>query len=693
MTSKKIILLLLLLTAAGSLRVNAKTATITVDTDAVSDWVIDPGLYGRFFEQHGNVAYPGVYDQYVVNTSFERWFRKGEHSLTPRRDINPWQAFRNIPLAEGIAEPWEPVGAGAIYETVDDCVNTDLAQKITSKGSGETGIKQRLALPDYRSNTYNLRFYAKANGGAKQVEVRLVDQASGQVYASKKLRLSNNWKAHRCPLDLQGNRATSKHGDRFGIYELEIAFSGAGTLLVDQVTLVSDDAIDGLWNPDTVAALKDHHVTVVRWPGGNFASAYDWRDGIGEMDKRPTRPNLAWEGVEPNHVGTDEFLQFCKVAELTPLMCIGFGWSSPQEAGRWVEYCNGDVSTEYGKLRAQNGHPEPYHVRLWQVGNEVYGHYQVGHTTADDYARRYREYYKAMKAADPTIEIMAMGKDPGYHENDDNAWNKTLMEIIGRDMDYIDIHRYVRGVRKQKMEDQWNKNRLTEVYIAFSTQYETVIGSIRKLAEKNSLDVKLAVTEWAQYLSRQAGFPDSFSHGNAMFYAGMMNTFLRNSDFVAISCSHDMSLFSGNRAPWFTPPTPRNDVAKLYSTVRADRVLETHVECDTFDMERDVVQMWLTQDIPYIDAVATCTADKKQIVLFIVNRSVEHGYDLDLTLKGLTGEKNATLSALIATDSIIVPKTWKNMDVTRWVETEETVSSGKLLLNIPRCSMARIVIE
>jgi len=681
---------ILLLAASG---VAAKTATLTVDTDKVSNWTIDQGLYGRFFEQHGNVAYPGFYDQYIVNTSFEHWFRKGEHSLTPQRDVNPWQAFRDIPLAEGIAEPWEAVNPDATYGLVADCVNTDLAQKIENKGSGEAGVKQRLALPDYRSVKYNLRFYAKATDGAKKAEVRLVDKASGEVYAEKRLQLSEDWEVHRCQLDLRENRATSKHGDRFGTYELEIVFSGEGTLLLDQMTLVSDDAIDGQWNPDTVAALKDHHVTVVRWPGGNFASSYDWRDGIGEMDKRPTRPNLAWEGVEPNHIGTDEFLQFCKVAELTPLMCIGFGWSSPQEAGRWVEYCNGAATTEYGKLRAQNGHPEPYGVKLWQVGNEVYGHYQIGHTTAEDYAKRYREYYKAMKKADPTIEIMAMGKDPGYHENDDNAWNKTLMEIIGQDMDYIDIHRYVRGVRKQKMEDQWNKNRLTEVYISFSTQYETVIDSIRLLAKNNSLEVKLAVTEWAQYLSRQAGFPNAFSHGNAMFYAGMMNTFVRNSDFVAISCSHDMSLFSGNRSAWFTPPTPRNDVAKLYSSVEADRVLESRVECDAFDMERDVVQMWLTKDIPYIDAVATCTADKKQIVLFIVNRSVENDYQLDIVMTGLAGEKKATISALVATGSIIAPKTWKNLDVTRLVETEEVVSSGKLMLNVPKCSMARIIIE
>lgn len=689
----KMFLISLLLVVVGNLNIHAKMATVFVDTDAVSDWVINSGLYGRFFEQHGNVAYPGFYDQYIVNTSFEPWFRKGEHSLTPQHDVNPWQAFRDIPLAKGIAEPWEVVGTGAIYETVDDCINTDLAQKIENKGSGEVGIKQRLALPDYRSEKYNLRFYAKADGKAKKVDVRLIDKASGAIYAEKRLKLSKDWNVYRCPLNLQGNRATSKHGDRFGIYELEIVFSGEGTLLLDQALLVSEDAIDSMWNPDTVAALKDHHVTVVRWPGGNFASAYDWRDGIGEMDKRPTRPNLTWEGVEPNHIGTDEFLQFCKVAELTPLMCIGFGWNSPQEAGRWVEYCNGDVSTEYGKLRAQNGHPEPYGVKLWQVGNEVYGHYQVGHTSAEDYAKRYRLYYDAMKAVDPTIEIMAMGKDPGYQEDDDNAWNKTLMEIIGQDMDYIDIHRYVRGVRKQEMVDKWNKNRLTEVYISFSTQYETVIGSIRQLAEKDALDVKLAVTEWAQYLSRQAGFPNAFSHGNAMFYAGMMNTFVRNSDFVAISCSHDMSLFSGNRAAWFTPPTPRNDVAKLYSSVAADRVLESRVECDAFDMERDVVQMWLTKDIPYIDAVATCTADKKQIVLFIVNRSVENDYQLEIHLDGLTGEKKASIAALVATDSIIVPKTWKNMDVTRRVETEEVVLSGRLTLNIPKCSMARIIVE
>lgn len=675
----------------------AKNASIQVDTNNISDWVIDKGLYGRFFEHHGTDVYPGIYEQYIVNTSFEKYYHKAENSPTPRRDINPWLVFRDIKPTDGIAEPWEPFNmhAGCSYGWSIDSVNSQVSQKIvnTSKDSF-AGVKQRLAICDYRCAEYNLRLYAKSIEGTKPIEVRLIDHESKEVFDTVKFNISPEWTVYTGLLNLKSQRATAKYANRHGIYELVICFKGPGQLLLDQITIFPNDAINGCWNPDTVTALKDTKVSVIRWPGGNFASGYHWQDGIGDIDKRPTRPNLAWEGLESNHVGTDEFLQFCEIAGLTPLVCVGFDYCTPAEAASWVEYCNGDITTKFGKIRAENGHPEPYDIKLWQVGNEVYGDYQIGHTTADDYATRYLDYYKAMKKADSTIKVMAMGKDPGYQEDDDNAWNKTLFKIIANDMDYIDIHRYVRGIRRKEELEKWDINRLAEVYISFSTQYEAVIDSIRQLAERKSLKVKLAVTEWAQYLSlNHLKLPGPFSHGNAIFYAGMMNAFIRNSDFVAISCSHDLSIFMGNKFGWNVPLTPRNDVAKMYAEADVDRVLKTKVDTDTFDMEHGVPQMFFTTGIPYIDAAAATTDNKNRIVLFIINRSVESDYDVDINFEGLDGTYNAEMLTFEAVDDPMVSKTWLRKNVSQTTAGKTVVENGRARITAKPLTLIRVTIS
>ena len=507
-----------------------KGAVIRVHTQNTTPASVDRMLYGRFFEHHGGAVYPGIDEQYIINTSFEKYYKKGEDSPTPRNDINPWLVFRDVKPTEGVAYPWEPFGdtAKVQFSLDSQAFNSQTSQKIvTTSTGGDAGIRQRIALPDYRVDRYPVTLYARTTNGAGEIEVSLKACQGDTVSNRLTFCLSQQWQKFSGILDLKGNRSTTHLNNRQGIYELTISLKGEGAILLDQVTLYPADAVEGRWNPETIAHLKETGVTVIRWPGGNFASSYHWIDGVGPIDKRPTRPNLTWEGLENNHVGTDDFLHFCKLANLTPLICIGFDTCSVQEAADWVEYCNGGVDTTYGKLRAENGHPEPYAVKLWQIGNEVYGDYQIGHTNAKDYATRYLDYYEAIKKADPTIKVMAMGKDPGYQEDDDNAWNKTLFEIIGNKMDYLDIHRYVRGIRRRDELKKWDLTLLSEIYIAFSTQYDKVIDSIAQLREVYDVpDVKLAVTEWAEYLSLgDAQLPHAFSPANAVFYAGMMNSF------------------------------------------------------------------------------------------------------------------------------------------------------------------------
>jgi alpha-N-arabinofuranosidase len=668
-------------------------AQVFINCNNKSSWEVDTLLFGRFFEHHGADVYPGMYEQYIINTSFEKWYNKDESSLTPLKDIKTQIVFTDVDSTSGIAYPWEPYNnensAGYGYST--DFFNSNYSQKITNtEDYTEVGIKQRLALPDYRTGKYNFELYAKSSQSSFNVIIQLVDYSDKTIYAQTSFLISSEWQELKGTLDIGTDTANTKFMNRHGIFELVIIIEESGDIYIDRFTLFPDDAVEGIWNSEAIANLKNIGVTSIRWPGGNFASGYRWKDGIGPVEKREVKPNLAWSGLEPNHVGTDEFLQFCELAELTPLICVGF-WDkiTPQEAAEWVEYCNGDISTTYGALRAANGHPEPYNVKLWQIGNEVYGSYQIGYATASEYANGYLNYYNAMKAVDPSIKMMTMGRDPGYPSDDDNAWNNTLFDIVGEKMDYLDIHRYVRVPDDLSMFDITH---LAEICLTFNNQYEEIISSIRSAAGNKSVDsVKLAVTEWALVSNNHVELPHVDSFANGIFYAGMMNTFFRNGDFMKISCSHDFNLFTQNRAYRNTPVLPRAHVSKMYGDIKASRLLETTTTCETFDMDRDIFRMITLQDIPYIDAVALSNDDKTIVEIFVINRSLTSDIDIVITLDGFDEVDKVIETALFsATGDPMDRESWSSPTI--WQITYDSFEEFYNAINIqlPKASLMRI---
>ncbi|KAM7189910.1 putative alpha-L-arabinofuranosidase C [Naviculisporaceae sp. PSN 640] len=170
---------------------------------------------------------------------------------------------------------------------------------------------------------------------------------------------------------------------------------------------LSDD--DG-FRTDVIEAMKEIRVPVIRYPGGNFVATYHWMDGIGPRDQRPRRPELAWLGVETNEFGTDEFMKWCEKIGAEPYLCFNFGTGTLDEALGWVEYCNGTKDTYYANLRRKNGRQEPYNVKYWALGNEVYGAWQVAQMTKEDYAKKAYQWAKALKLLDPSIQLILCGE-------------------------------------------------------------------------------------------------------------------------------------------------------------------------------------------------------------------------------------------------------------------------------------------
>ena len=242
----------------------------------------------------------------------------------------------------------------------------------------------------------------------------------------------------------------------YGVFMEPIHFNGARMGLPDTVDF--NTMYGNLYDPssplanengfrkDYINALKELKITNMRWPGGNFLMGYDWKDGIGPKDQRPVRINLAWGGKDNNHVGTDEWMQLNNAIGSENVVAVNLGLGSILDAAYWVEYCNYKNGTYYSDLRAKNGHPEPYNVKIWDLGNEVDGlPWELGHKNAEDYVETAREAAKAMKAVDNTIKLVGSGSSYYEPTNEWFDWNRKVLEGIGDKIDYLSIHRYWEG--------------------------------------------------------------------------------------------------------------------------------------------------------------------------------------------------------------------------------------------------------
>lgn len=196
---------------------------------------------------------------------------------------------------------------------------------------------------------------------------------------------------------------------------LEVRAAGKGAVRIGTVSLMPADNVQGM-RADTLALLRRLDSPIYRWPGGNFVSGYNWKDGIGDRDRRPPRKNPAWKGIEHNDVGLDEFLTLCRLLDTEPYIAVNTGLGEAASAVEELQYANGGKDTPMGALCAKHGHPEPYRVRWWGVGNEMYGNWQLGHMSLENYIAKHKRFAAAMRQADPTIKLVGVGETGPWSE-------------------------------------------------------------------------------------------------------------------------------------------------------------------------------------------------------------------------------------------------------------------------------------
>jgi len=739
--------------SGGRSHTNAVRNTVSVSHDDRTETPVSKRLFGRLSEHYEEgTIYPGVYSEHVKNSTFY------PRTWSPS-DFFPSRAFfapSSITRHDNVPFPWEPIGGdGVRFETPDGGVastETTNYQRVHVDGA-RGGVSQKVPLPDFRTLEFDLGVSVRGSGvDALAITVSALHEASddhyevGDVVASERVDVTGEWKRHEVRLTLD-----AASGDRFrggglnvdtpyGSYELSLAVEGSGHVDVDWVTLGAADAVHGKFNPSTVELLRESDTAWLRWPGGNFASQYNWPDGVGPMAERTARFNYAWGGVDSNFFGTDEYLELCGLCDLVPQITVGWwdtAWADyldtlPSEAADWVAYCNEPPWTAEGKKRAANGHPTPYDVERWEVGNEVYGPWERGSTSDPSvYAsgggpkdrHGFDDYYDAMTAVDDSIRVTAVGLSPAADPStlpDAEHWNRTLYQADGERLDAVDVHQYTWGIKDATARHRWYDEHTSgtpkpgywdysEVLIMFPTQFDEVIAGMRERAAKAGVDdVTIDVGEWGCYPSVDGPYPGPATMPGGSYFAGMLNAFIRRSETVraAVNTWVPVKLFPPayvQAPPNPNPLAPSGAVYGLYSALFEGRSEWHALGVDVGGASRTLPEtgprIHRETDVPYVDAAAMRDRHGGELAVFLTNRNLWSDSVVSLELGEAYAGATVALTRLRATASTRplphdVQSSWESPDVYEAVQSRETVADdGTLDLTLGPASVVRLLVD
>jgi len=372
---------------------------------------------------------------------------------------------------------------------------------------------------------------------------------------------------------------------------LEIFSTGNGSFNIGTVSLMPSDNING-WRSDVVDLLKELDSPVYRWPGGNFVSGYNWVDGIGDRDKRPTRSNPAWTGIEPNDVGIHEYMELMKIIDSESFIAVNTGLGTVEEVAREIEYCNGATDTEMGKLRAENGHPEPYGVKWWAVGNEMYGAWQLGHMPLEEYVKKHNQMADAIWDIDPLAQLIAVGAV--------GDWSKTMLSESADHMNLLSEHIYC----KEGDPVSGHISQLADNIKRVANAHRDYLDSIPGLAEKN---IRVAMDEWnywyGDYIYGELGV--RYHHKDALGVAKGLHEYFRQSDIF----------FMANYAQTV------NVIGCIKTTPTSAGFATTGLPLKLYREQFGTIPVEIENDLPNLDISMALTSDKKQATIAVVNSS------------------------------------------------------------------------
>lgn len=443
---------------------------------------------------------------------------------------------------------------------------------------------------------------------------------------------------------------------------------------------------------DVCKAIKDSGVSTLRYPGGNFVSNYHWEDGIGPREKRPRVFDYAWLTDDDNRMGTVEFIELCRKIDVEPYICVNMGSGTAEEAMHWVEFCNGTTNTKYANMRRALGYEEPFNVKLWGLGNEMYGDWQFASCSAEDYAKKAKDFAKAMKWVDPSIELVAAGYDL------DPDWNRIVANYLKPLIKHIAIHHYSIGYGVYNADNYRECMYLPE----YLTKLTKVCHASILAGTNDALtDIKVAWDEWNSYAWNLEGEErnERYNLQNAILTALILHAFIHNSDVVDIASYSPFVNKSGairtseegllKRTHYYVFEM----ISKAF--MKCNRYAVSRMECDSIEIPEvidfsnrlpepkfalNVESLRRKVKTPIIDGIAAVDEDRSNIVISVVNKSETEDCEIGVTCYGNDIDwENAKCSELYD-DDMNAANTFDNPERVKTVSSDAIISSGKLLI-------------
>jgi alpha-N-arabinofuranosidase len=396
---------------------------------------------------------------------------------------------------------------------------------------------------------------------------------------------------------------------------------------------------------DVIAEIKELGVPILRYPGGNFVSGYNWLDGVGPKDERPTVLERAWNSIETNQFGTNEFIDWCKLVGTEPLLATNLGTGTPEQAVAYVEYCNVPKGTKWSDLRRKHGYEQPHNVRYWCLGNEMDGPWQMGHMPAREYGRKARDAANQARVIDPDLKLIACGSSnpamPTYL-----VWDREVLEECYDQVDAISLHVYYGNTARQTGND-------TSRYLALNLDMERQILEIAAVCDyvqgvqKSPKRLWLSFDEWNVWYRARGGnatngnrtfapplLAEEYNLEDALLVGGLVNTLLRQAERVRVAC---LAQILNVIAPLVTNETSvlRQTIYYPYAWAlkyARGRVLDLRVESETYPIKAaGLARAFARNDqVPYIDVVATLDPQSGEVCVLMLNRDLDSERELTL---------------------------------------------------------------
>jgi alpha-N-arabinofuranosidase len=621
----------------------AQTPPVNVAIDASKTGApISKYLYGQFLEHGGDIVNTGVWAELLADRKF--FYPVAASAPTPPPLMG--NAAGNPRFRRPITRWWAPIGGDGVVSmdtknpyTGDHTPLVKLDAK-TPHGIGESGVVVR------NGKTYTGRIILAGTPGTV-VKVALIwgkEPGDSQIVTVHILGTSYS----KIPLKFE---AKADNDDA----RIEITGTGTGSFHIGAVSLMPADNIEG-FRAEVIAALKQLRFGVLRFPGGNFVSAYEWRYGVGDIDKRPPIFDPVWHAVQPNDVGTDEFLTLCRLLGVDPYITVNAGFGDAWSARELVEYTNGAVTTPMGKWRVANGHMKPYNVKLWGVGNEPWGDYQMGSMSLEQFTLKHNLFAKAMKQVDPTIKLIAGGAMPDVMEGADQSrringqyvpdylsaadWTGQMLLHCLDNIDMVSEHYYASGTQHTDMKLQkkvpidpplsfieWQRAPAVQVRAKYE-HYQEYLKRIPGLKEK---PVPIAIDEWAYF----GGGQNSYKTDPA--YAWAFHEMFRHSDIFQMGAfTFATAMISETRTEAVLNPTGL--LFKMYrdhfGTIPVEVSGNSPQPKPIFPVGGDQPAVNPGSDTYPLDVVAAFSEDKKTFTIAVLNPS-DAKQSMKLTINGV----------------------------------------------------------